>query len=77
MAVLSCRLGGELLIAGGGLEQEEVFDPHGGKFLIAAGEMEDARHYMAETRPSPVRVLLAGGSPNHDLATAQAWIYKP
>ena len=67
---------GELLIAGGSKEVE-VFDPHSGKFLMAAGEMEDARHYMSETRLSDGRVLLAGGYPDNDQATAQAWIYKP
>jgi hypothetical protein len=55
MAVLSCRLGGELLIAGGSLEQEEVFDPHGGKFLIAAGE----NRMPATTWQKPGRALSA------------------
>jgi hypothetical protein len=67
---------GELLIAGGS-KAVELFDPHSGKFLIVTGEMEDARHYMSETRLGDGRVLLAGGYPNNDQATAQAWIYKP
>ena len=67
---------GKLLIAGGS-KQVEVFDPASGKFLLAAGEMADARHYMAETKLKDGSVLLTGGYPNSDQATAQAWIYKP
>lgn len=67
---------GNLLIAGGSKEVE-VFDPVQGKFLVAAGEMNDARHFMSETRLMDGSVLLAGGYPNSDQATAQAWIYRP
>jgi hypothetical protein len=67
---------GNLLIAGGSKEVE-VFDPAQGKFLVAAGEMNDARHFMSETRLKDGSVLLAGGYPNNDQATAQAWIYRP
>jgi len=67
---------GKLLIAGGSREVE-VFDPASGKFLVAAGEMADARHYMSETRLKDGSVLVAGGYPNSDQATTQAWIYKP
>ncbi len=67
---------GELLIAGGSKEVE-VFDPVQGKFLVAAGEMNDARHFMSETGLKDGSVLLAGGYPNNDQATAQAWIYRP
>jgi hypothetical protein len=67
---------GELLIAGGSKEVE-VFDPASGNFLVAAGQMMDARHYMSETKLKDGSVLLAGGYPNSDQATAQAWIYKP
>jgi len=67
---------GRLLIAGGSREVE-VFDPASGKFLVAAGQMYDARHFMSETRLKDGSVLLAGGYPNSDAATSQAWIYKP
>jgi hypothetical protein len=67
---------GNLLIAGGSKEVE-VFDPAQGKFLVAAGEMNDARHFMSETRLKDGSVLLAGGYPNNDQATARAWIYRP
>lgn len=67
---------GKLLVAGGNKEVE-VFDPASGRFLIASGEMADARHYMAETRLTDGSVLLTGGYPNSDQATAQTWIYKP
>ena len=67
---------GKLLIAGGSKEVE-VFDPAHGKFLVVAGEMADARHYMAETKLKDGSVLLTGGYPNNDQATAQAWIYRP
>jgi Galactose oxidase, central domain/Kelch motif len=67
---------GKLLIAGGSKEVE-VFDPVSGKFLMAAGQMNDARHFMSETRLKDGRVLLAGGYPNNDQTTAQAWIYQP
>jgi len=67
---------GKLLIAGGSKEVE-VFDPATGKFLVAEGEMADARHYMSETKLKDGTVLLAGGYPNNDQATTQAWIYKP
>jgi hypothetical protein len=67
---------GNLLIAGGS-KQVEVFDPESGKFWLASGEMADARHYISETKLKDGSVLLAGGYPNNDQATAQAWIYKP
>lgn len=55
----------------------EVYDPASGKFLVASGYMNDKQHYMTETRLHDGSVLLAGGYPNNDLATAQAWIYRP
>lgn len=67
---------GQLLIAGGS-KQVEIFDPGSGKFIVASGQMTDARHYMSETRLRDGSVLLAGGYPNNDQATAQAWIYRP
>lgn len=67
---------GKILIAGGS-KQVEVFDPASGKFLVAAGEMRDVRHFMSETKLRDGRVLLAGGYPDNDQATAQVWIYQP
>ena len=67
---------GNLLIAGGS-QEVEVFDPSSGKFLVAAGQMNDAWHFLTETRLKDGSVLLAGGYPNNDQATSQAWIYRP
>jgi hypothetical protein len=67
---------GRLLIAGGSKEVE-VFDPVSGKFLVVPGPMNDKWHYMTETKLRDGSVLLAGGYPNSDQATAQAWIYRP
>ncbi len=67
---------GELLVAGGS-RQSEVFDPAEGKFMVVAGSMDEGRHFMTETRLQDGRVLLAGGYPNSDQATAQAWLYRP
>jgi hypothetical protein len=67
---------GRLLIAGGSKEAE-VFDPASGKFIPVAGEMSDKWHYLSETKLRNGSVLLAGGYPNSDQATSQAWIYYP
>jgi len=67
---------GRLLVAGGS-KQVEVFDPGSGRFLVASGVMADARHYMSETKLKDGSVLMTGGYPNNDQATAQTWIYKP
>jgi Kelch motif/Galactose oxidase, central domain len=67
---------GELLFAGGS-KTVELYDPATGKFLIAAGQMNDARHYMSETELKNGSVLLAGGYPDNDQATAETWIYHP
>ncbi len=67
---------GSLLIAGGS-KQVEVFDPANGRFLLAAGEMNEPWHYVSETKLRDDSVLLAGGYPNNPEATAQAWIYRP
>ncbi|HEY6769343.1 MAG TPA: kelch repeat-containing protein [Candidatus Sulfotelmatobacter sp.] len=69
-------LGGKLLIAGGS-KQVEVFDPAAGRFIVASGELSDKWHFMTETKLRDGRVLLAGGYPNNDQATAQTWIYEP
>ena len=67
---------GKLLVAGGS-KTAEIFDPVVGKFVVAEGQMNDAWHYLTETRLKDGRVLLAGGYANSDRATAQTWIYKP
>jgi hypothetical protein len=67
---------GKLLVAGGSKEVE-VYDPATGKFDVAAGEMNDKWHFMSETKLRDGSVLLAGGYPNNDQATAQTWIYRP
>jgi WD40 repeat protein len=69
-------LSGKLLVAGGSKEVE-VYDPATGKFTVAQGQISDAWHFMTETRLKDGRVLLAGGYPNNDQATAEAWLYKP
>jgi hypothetical protein len=72
-AVLSSGL---ILVAGGG-KHAELYDGATGKFSLSGGELDDAWHYMSETRLRDGRVLLAGGYANSDRATAQAWIYVP
>jgi hypothetical protein len=67
---------GKLLIAGGS-KQVEIFDPASAKFLVAPGQISDARHFMTETRLRDGSVLLAGGYPDNDQATSQIWIYRP
>jgi hypothetical protein len=67
---------GQILVAGGS-RQVEVYDPTSGKFLIAAGQMTDARHFMTETKLKDGRVLLTGGYPENDQSTTQTWIYHP
>ncbi len=67
---------GRLLIAGGSKEAE-IFDPEDGEFVAAAGQMDERWHYMSETRLRDGSVLLAGGYPNGDQATAQTWTYRP
>jgi Galactose oxidase, central domain/Kelch motif len=67
---------GGLLVAGGSKEAE-IFDPAGGKFVAVSGQMNDRWHYMSETKLRDGSVLLAGGYPNSDRATAQTWIYRP
>lgn len=67
---------GRLLIAGGS-KTVEVYDPASRKFLLASGQLDEARHYMTETKLKDGRVLLAGGYPNNDQATSETWIYLP
>jgi hypothetical protein len=67
---------GKLLVAGGSRDVE-VYDPATGKFDVASGQMNDKWHFMSETKLRDGSVLLAGGYPNNDQATAQTWIYRP
>jgi hypothetical protein len=67
---------GQILIAGGS-RTVEVYDPATGHFLIATGQMTDARHFMTETKLNDGTVLLAGGYPNNDQGTSNTWIYHP
>jgi hypothetical protein len=67
---------GKLLIAGGSKEAE-VFDPGTGRFALVSGQMNDSWHFMSETRLRDGSVLLAGGYPNNDQATAQTWLFQP
>ena len=54
-----------------------MYDPATGKFLVASGQMNEPWHYVSETRLRDGRVLLTGGYPDGDQATAQTWIYRP
>ena len=65
------------LLVGGGSKQVELYDPATGKFLVVPGQMNDNWHFMTETRLKDGSVLLAGGYPNNDQATAQTWLYRP
>ena len=67
---------GQILVAGGS-KKVEVYDPASGTFLIVAGQMMDARHYMTETKLKDGSVLLAGGYPNNDQGTTETWIFHP
>jgi len=65
------------LLVAGGSKDAEIFDPATGGFVKAAGQMDDRRHFMTETKLNNGSVLLAGGYPDNDQATAQTWIYRP
>jgi hypothetical protein len=67
---------GKLLIAGGS-KQVEAFDAASGKFVVAAGQLNEPWHFMTETKLRDGSVLLAGGYSNDPEATAQTWIYLP
>jgi hypothetical protein len=54
-----------------------VYDPASRKFLIAAGQIDAARHFMTATKLKDGCVLLAGGYPDNDRATNETWIYHP
>ena len=66
---------GQLLIAGGSKEVE-IYDPAANKFFVASGQINDARHFLSETKLQDGSVLLAGGYPDNDQATAETWIYR-
>jgi Kelch motif/Galactose oxidase, central domain len=67
---------GALLVAGGS-KTVELYNPASGTFLVVAGQLNDARHYMTETKLKDGSVLLTGGYPDNDQATAETWIYHP
>lgn len=67
---------GQILVSGGST-RVEIYDPTAGKFLVASGQMDEAWHFMTETKLKDGRVLLAGGYPNNDRSTTQTWIYRP
>jgi len=71
------RLSSGKLVVAGGSKNVEIYDPATGKFLVAQGQISDAWHFMTETRLKDGRVLLTGGYPNSDRATAEAWVYQP
>jgi galactose oxidase-like protein/Kelch motif protein len=66
---------GQLLIAGGS-RQVEIYDPASGNFVLASGQLSGPWHFMSETRLKDGSVLLAGGYPNNDRATAETWVYR-
>ena len=67
---------GDVLIAGGS-KSVEVYDPVANKFLLAAGQLDEPRHFMTETQLPNGSVLLAGGYPDNDQTTAATWLYQP
>lgn len=71
------RLASGRLVIAGGSREVEVFDPATAKFLVAEGQLDQPWHFMSETKLGDGSVLLAGGYPNGDQTTAQAWIYRP
>lgn len=71
------QLSSGTLLVGGGSKQVEIYDPSTGRFQVVTGEISDNWHYMTETKLKDGSVLLAGGYPNNDQATAQTWIYRP
>lgn len=73
----SVRLDSGRLLVCGGSKQVEVYEPATGKFLVVSGELDNNWHFMTETKLKDGSVLLAGGYPNNDQATAQTWIYRP
>jgi hypothetical protein len=66
---------GRVLIAGGA-PALELLDATGRSFLPVPGSLAEPRHYMSATRLLSGDVLLAGGYPNNDQATAETWFYR-
>lgn len=73
----AARLSSGALLIAGGSRKVELFDPATDNFRLVSGEVPDARHFMTETRLNDGSVLLAGGYPENDQATAQTWLYHP
>jgi len=71
------RLASGRLVIAGGSRKVEVFDPATAKFLVVEGQLDQPWHFMSETKLRDGSVLLAGGYPNSDQTTAEAWIYRP
>jgi hypothetical protein len=66
---------GKILIAGGA-QHAELYDERANRFFALAGEIDLPRHFMSETLLSNGDVLLAGGYPDSDAATAQTWLVR-
>jgi hypothetical protein len=67
---------GQVMVVGGGTKVE-TFDPAGGTFRSAAGDMDSERFYMTATVLQDGRVLILGGYDTSIAASAKAWIYQP
>jgi len=67
---------GRVLVAGGS-KLVEIYDPVTAKFLLVAGQLSDAWHFMTVTRLKDGEVLLTGGYPDNDHTTNQTWLYRP
>jgi hypothetical protein len=44
---------------------------------VAEGRLSEPWHFLSETMLRDGSVLLTGGYPNNDQATAQTWIFHP
>jgi galactose oxidase-like protein/Kelch motif protein len=67
---------GRILVAGGATTVE-VFDPATSQFTVALGRMNSSWHYGSETLLADGTVLIAGGYPDNDRATANSWLFAP
>jgi hypothetical protein len=66
---------GKVLVAGGA-DRAEVFDPAGGSFTYAAGNMETPRLFATATRLRNGHVLIVGGYHSNSIASSNAWLYR-